>query len=42
MVLGREVFLQAKFGASDAGGVTFFWLVGGEVTGQVPGILCSA
>ena len=29
----REEFLKAKFGVRAAGCVTFFWLVGGEVTG---------
>ena len=30
----REDFLKAKFGVRAAGRVTFFWLVGGEVTGR--------
>ena len=43
MVLG-EKFLWAKFGVRAVGCVTFFLLVGDEVTGQggALGILCTA
>ena len=33
MVFG-EKFLKSRFGVKAAGCVTFFWLVGGEVTGR--------